>query len=268
MNINVNGNGKIALSSRSQQMTSFLIAVGAIGLFVISLTMINLDLVAFVGRLYRIPHILSLFMALEFSIFGEAIGELVVSIAMALAALLLGGVISLFLSFLAADNTAPSKTVAAAIKGLVSTIRAIPNIVLILMIMAALGLGPVAAVTSLTLSSIGYFTKAFASTIEEQDTALIESMRATGASWFQILVHGFFPNVMPSFLAWISIRLEMSISESISLGVIGAGGIGTMLSRAIRTHRHAEVSMLILIIFVTMLTIEILLNIVKKKANT
>lgn len=266
--MNINGNGKIALSSPKQQLTSILATVGAIGLFVFSLTMINLDMAAFIGRLYRIPRILGLFMALEFSIIGEALGQLIISIAMALAALLLGGIIALFLSFLAADNTTPSKAVAAAIKGLVSTIRAIPNIVLILMIMAALGLGPIAAVTSLTLSSIGYFTKAFASTIEDQDPALIETMRATGANWFQILVHGFFPNVMPSFLAWISIRLEMSISESISLGVIGAGGIGTMLSRAIRTHQHPEVSTLILIIFITMLTIEILLNIVKKKANT
>ena len=264
----INDSGKIALSSPKQQITSLLVAVGTVGLFVFSLSMINLDLASFFGRLYRIPRILSLFMALELSIVGDALGQLVVSIAMALAALLLGGIIALFLSFLAAENTAPSKTIAAAIKGLVSTIRAIPNIVLILMIMAALGLGPIAAVTSLTLSSIGYFTKAFASTIEEQDTALIESMRATGANWFQILVHGFFPNVMPSFLAWISIRLEMSISESISLGVIGAGGIGTMLARAIRTHQHPEVSTLILIIFITMLTIEILLNIVKKKANT
>jgi len=262
------GNGKIALTPMKERLTNLLIFVGAAALFIVSLTMMDLPIADFISRFERLPTILGLFMALEFSIFGQAIGQLVVSIAMALAALLLGGVISLFLSFLAAENTAPSKAVAALIKGFVSTIRAIPNLVLILLIIASLGLGYVAAVTSLTLSSIGYFTKAFASTIEEQDSSLIETMRSTGANWFQIVVHGFFPNVLPSFLAWISIRLEMSISESISLGVIGAGGIGTMLARSIRTHTHPEVSMLILIIFITMLTIEILLNIVKKKANT
>lgn len=264
----MNINEKIALTPRKEQLTNLLIAIGAISLFVISLMMMDLPLAAFMSRLERFPEILRLFMSLEFSIFSEAIGQLIISIAMALAALLLGGIISLFLAFLAAENTAPSKIVAAVIKGFVSTIRAIPSLVLILLIIASLGLGYVAAVASLTLSSMGYFTKAFASTIEEQPPSLIETMRSTGANWFQIVVHGFFPNVFPSFLAWISIRLEMSVAESISLGVIGAGGIGTMLARAIRTHRHPEVSMLILIIFSSMLTIEILLNIVKKKANT
>ena len=261
-------NGKIALTPRKEQWMNLLIATGVVGLFVISLTMMDLPLAAFMTRVERLPGVLRLFMSLDFTIFQEAIGQLVISIAMALAALLLGGVMSLFLAFLAAENTAPSKTLAAVIKGMVSTIRAIPNLVLILLIIASLGLGYVAAVASLTLSSIGYFTKAFASTIEDQSDSLIETMRSTGANWFQIVVHGFFPNVLPSFLAWISIRLEMSIAESISLGVIGAGGIGTMLARALRTHSHSEVSMLILIIFVTMLTVEIVLNMVKKKANT
>jgi len=261
-------NTKILLTPRNEQLRNIIIVFGAIMLFVISLVMVDLPLATFLDRLDRLPTILSLFMALELSILSDAIGQLIISIAMALAALLLGGMISLCFAFLAAENTAPSKTVAALIKGFVSTVRAIPSLVLILLIIASLGLGYVAAVASLTLSSMGYFTKAFASTIEEQDASLIETMRSTGANWFQIVVHGFFPNVLPSFLAWISIRLEMSISESISLGVIGAGGIGTMLARSIRMHQHAEVSMLILIIFVTMLTIEITLNVFKKKANT
>ena len=264
----MDANGKIVLTPMKERLTNMCIVLGATALFVVSLVMMDLPLAAFMSRFERLPTVLGLFMALDFSIFSEAMGQLVTSVAMALAALLLGGGISLLLAFLAAENTAPSKIVAALIKGFVATIRAIPNLVLILLIIASLGLGYVAAVASLTLSSMGYFTKAFASTIEEQPSSLIETMRATGANWFQIVVHGFFPNVLPSFLAWISIRLEMSIAESISLGVIGAGGIGTMLARSLRTHSHAEVSMLILIIFTTMLSIEIILNIVKKKANT
>jgi len=258
---------KIELTPKKEKLMNLLVAVSTIGLFVFSLVMMDLDLVSFVSRLERLPRILSLFMALDGSIFTDAIWQLLISIAMAIAALALGGIISLVLAFFAATNTAPSKPIAMLIKGFVSMIRAIPNLVLILLIIASLGLGPIAAVTSLTLSSIGYFTKAFASTIEEQSDDLMETMQSTGASWLQIVVHGFFPNVLPSFLAWISIRLEMSISESISLGVIGAGGIGTMLMRSLRTHQHPEVSMLILIIFVTMLTIELVLNRVKKRAS-
>ena len=258
---------KISLTPVKEQVKSVSIVTAAVLLFFVSLNLLELNVEAFVSRFSRIPTIMSAFMALDFSIVSLALSELVLSIAMAVSALALGGILSLVLAFLAAENTAPSKIVAGIIKGFVSTVRAIPSIVLILLIIASLGLGYIAAVTSLTLSSMGYLTKAFASTIEDQSSDLIESMRSTGANWFQIVVHGFFPNVLPSFLAWISIRLEMSISESISLGIIGAAGIGRMLNRAIRAHQHAQVSTLILIIFATMLTIEIVLNIVKKKAS-
>jgi len=261
-------NGSIALVPAKERFINFLIITGLVSLFAISLMMMDLPIAAFVSRFERLPLVMRQFMSLNFTIMADALGQLLISISMAIAALLLGGIVSLFLAFLSATNTAPSKIISVIIKGFVSTIRAIPNLVLILLIIASLGLGYVAAVASLTLSSMGYFTKAFASTIEDQDHALIETMQATGANWFQIVVHGFFPNVLPSFLAWISIRLEMSIAESISLGVIGAGGIGTMLIRSLRTHQHADVSLLILIIFTTMLSIEIVLNIFKKRANT
>ena len=260
-------NEKIALSPRNEQIRNTMIICAAVALFIVSLNQLDLDLETFISRLERLPRILGLFMSLDFTIIRDAMGELVLSIAMALSALAMGGILSLILGFLAAENTAPNRVVATIIKGFVSTIRAIPSVVLILLIIASLGLGYIAAVTSLTLSSMGYLTKAFASTIEDQSSDLTETMRSTGANWFQIVVHGFFPNVLPSFLAWVSIRLEMSISESISLGIIGAAGIGRMLSRAMRNHQHAQVSTLILIIFATMLAIEILLNLVKKKAN-
>jgi len=261
-------NGRIALTPKKEQLKNMLILFGAMALFFISIMALDLEVGRFISRLERLPTILRLFMALEFSIVGEGMIQLLTSIAIAIGALFLGGVLALILAFLVAENTAPSKIVATIIRVFVSTVRAIPNLVLILLIVASLGLGYIAAVTSLTLSTMGYLTRAFASTIEEQPSSLIETMRSTGANWFQVVVHGFFPNVFPSFLAWISIRLELSISDSITLGVIGAGGIGTMLSRAIRRHHHAEVSTLLLIIFVAVLVIEILLNKIKQRTNT
>jgi len=264
----MNVNGRIALTPKKEQLKNVLILFGTVALFLISIRMLDLDVATFISRLERLPTVLSLFMALEFSVVREGMIQLFISIAMAIGALFIGGILSLILAFLAAENTAPSKVVATIIKAFISTVRAIPNLVLILLIVASLGLGYIAAVASLTLSTMGYLTRAFASTIEEQPSSLTETMRATGANWFQIVIHGFFPNVFPSFLAWISIRLELSISDSITLGVIGAGGIGTMLSRAIRHHRHAELSTLLLIIFVAVLIIEILLNRIKQRTNT
>ena len=258
---------KIHLTPPKQRIMNWVVASGLVLLFLISLHFLDLNTAQFMARFSNLPNILRLFMALDMTVVGEGLLQLLVSFALAICSLIIGGIISIALAFLAAENTAPSKIMAEIIKSVVSTIRAVPSLVLILFIVASIGLGYTSAVVSLTLSGIGYLTKAFTSTIEDQSSNLIETMRSTGANWFQIVVHGFFPNVLPSFLAWTSIRLEMSIAESISLGVIGAGGIGFMLSRFIRQHDHAAASTLILIIFLSMLFVEITLNIFKKKAN-
>ncbi len=234
-------------------------------LFLISVHFLELDVERFVARAENFPEVFSRFMALNVTTLHAGIEQLLVSITLGICGLVIGGVVSFALAFLAADNIAFSRALSIFIKGTVSLIRAIPSLVLILMIVASLGMGNTAGVVGLTLSSIGYLTKAFISTIEEQDDAIIETLRSTGASWLQIVVHGFFPNVIPAFLAWLSIRMESSIAESISLGMVGAGGIGMLLSRAIRQHDHPTISTMILLIFITMFLLEIGLNQMKQK---
>jgi len=248
---------KIALAPASERITKLALLIGAVALFAVSINFLELDLPRFMSRLSNFPNIARLFMSVNMSIIPLGLQQLGVSIALGLCGLIIGGAVSFVLAFLAAENTTMSKPLAAAIKGLVSIIRAVPNLVLILMVVASIGIGYTSGVVGLTLSSIGYLTKAFISTIEEQDNAVAEALRATGANWFQIVFHGYLPGVVTGFLAWISIRIESSVAESISLGVIGAGGIGMLLSRAIRQHNHANISTLILIIFITMFIMEL-----------
>ena len=103
------------------------------------------------------------------------------------------------------------------------------------------------------------------SSIEEVPEEMIETMRATGASWLQLVFEGVLPNVSQAFTTWIAIRLEANVAESISLGMVGAGGIGTVLSRAISSYNYGKISMCIICIFMTMLLFELSMGQVKKK---
>ena len=258
---------KIALTPSKEKLKSLVILFSLLGLFSISTYFLELDLPRFLSRLENFPRIVRLFLALNLEAVRLGIEQLFISIALGICGLVVGGSVSFILAFLAAENITFSPVLSAIIKGGVSLIRALPNLVLILMIVASLGMGNTAGVVGLSLSTVGFLTRAFISTIEDQDDAIVETLRATGANRLQIIVHGFFPNVLPAFLAWISIRMESSIAESISLGIIGVGGIGMLLSRALRQHDHPTVSTLILIIFSTMFILEISLNRIKKNAR-
>jgi len=252
---------------KHQMFARFLTILTIIAIFLVSVNMLDLDFPRFLSRLENAPHVLSHFLALNLDGLPEIIYQLFISIAVGIVGLAIGCFLSFILAFMAAENVTFSKTVSLIIKSFISIIRAIPSLVLILMIVASLGFGYTSAVVGLVFSSMGYLTKAFIATIEEQDEAIIETLKTTGASKLQMMAHGLWPNVKNSFISWISIRLESNIADSISLGIVGAGGVGMLLSRAIRQHHFSQISTIILIIFSVMLLLEFGTAYLKRRLN-
>jgi len=258
---------KVRLTPVKQQVTAIVVLVLAITVFVVSLNMLSLDIPRFMARMERLPTIAGLFMGINWAIVPSGLEQLLVSFALGICGLIIGGIASFGLAFCGASNTTFFKPLAVAIKGFVGIVRAVPSLVLILMLVASLGMGYTAGVMGLTLSTVGYLTKAFIATIEEQDDHFAEALRSSGANWFQIIYHGYLPGVLTGFLAWISIRAETSVAESISLGVIGAGGIGMLLSRAIRQYNFHNISTLIIIIFISMFSMELIITQFRKRLS-
>ena len=252
-----------AVPIKKRIQTSGIVAI-LVTLFLFATRFANLDIARFVSRFGNFRRVLPHFLQINTAMILPGLRELTISFAMGVLGLVIGGVFAFFLAFLAADNIAPFKPLGIFIKTLASLIRAIPSLVLLLVIVAAIGLGYRTGVMGLAFSSFGYLTKAFIATIEEQDGDIIIAMRATGANWGQIVVHGLMPAVITGFLAWIALRLETSIAESISLGVVGAGGIGALLARAIRQFDYGTISTLIIIIFTAMFALELAMNRVRK----
>jgi len=234
-------------------------------IFIVSLHFANLDFARFISRLANVPRILRLLMAVNPAMVIPGLQAFFTSFVMGMVGLVLGGLFAFVLAFLAADNITPWKPLAVCIKAFVGIVRAVPGLVIILMIVAAIGFGYTTGVVALSISTMGYLTKAFIGTIEEQHRGVITAMRASGANWGQIVIHGLLPAVATGFLAWVAIRLETSVAESITLGIVGAGGIGTLLRRATRTFDYPTVTTLILIIFICMFILELIVGWVRRR---
>ena len=230
--------------------------LGLLGLFFGAIIWLQLDFQRFWQRAGSAGHVLGLFFDFNPQALPEIFYQLLTSAALGLGSLVIGFAISLPLALLAADNTAIFLPLAAAIKGGVAFIRAIPTLIMLLMAAASLGFGPASAMVGLVFSSTGYLTKAFIATIEEVEPAVFETMTSLGAGWFQTIGEGVLPSVKSSFLAWLSIRLESNIADSISLGIIGAGGVGMLISRGLRQHHFANVTTTLTVIFLTLALLE------------
>lgn len=254
----------IPLTQKNDRIRTIFITIGAILLFIVSVSFLNLDMATFMSRFEQSGEVIKHFLAIDTSDLGTVFSELLLSLSMAVASLVLGAIISFILACLGADNISPLPFLSAVIKGIMSVIRAIPSLVWILMIVASLGFGSLAGIIGMMFPTVGYLTKSFISSIEEVPAQVIETMKSTGANWFQLIQEGILPNVSKLFLNWLAIRVEGNVAESISLGMVGAGGIGTLLTRAISSYDYGRITFIVLVIFSTMFAVEMFVTRAKK----
>ena len=256
---------RIRLSPTSWKVRNAAVAVGIAAVFLCSANMLELDIVKFITRLGNAGRVLSRFWAFDLSFLPEALWGMLTSVSIAVTSLFVGFIISIVMSFLAASNTTPNIYLAALIKGGVAVIRAVPFLVWILMIVVSIGFGNTSGLVGMLFPTCGFLIKSFTTSIEDKGNDSIEAMRSVGAGWFNVVVKGVLPGVIGVMLSWLSIRLESNIAESISLGMVGVGGIGLLLMRALGAYQFERITVIIVVIVAVLLLTENAVNVCKRK---
>lgn len=155
-----------------------------------------------------------------------------ITLALAFLTTLLGAVVSFFLGLLAARNLS-SRWVSDIVKGFVSVVRAVPTVLWVLIFAIGAGLGSVAAVIGMSFHTVGQLIKNYSESFEEIDPGVIEALRASGASWIQIVFQAVLPSTISYLLSWTFIRFEINFEVAVAMGAAaGAGGIGYQLYMA------------------------------------
>lgn len=109
--------------------------------------------------------------------------------------------------------------------------RAIPDIIFALIFVAAVGLGPFGGVMALAVGSVGFMGKVFAEAIEAIDPEQVKAIRATGANRWQVISYAVLPQAMPLVLSYALLLFEGNVRSATILGLVGAGGVGFVLSK-------------------------------------
>ncbi|MFN3348388.1 phosphonate ABC transporter, permease protein PhnE [Pseudorhodoplanes sp.] len=190
----------------------------------------------------------------DFSRWQHWVKPLIDTLAMSVAGTALAVVISLPLALFAAPNTAPNAIVYQAARIVLAALRSVPEIIMGIIFVAAVGFGALPGVLALALHSVGMVGKFYAEAIEHVDPRPLEAARAAGASPFQVVTHAVMPQVLPQLADITIYRWEYHFRASAVLGIVGAGGIGFELIAALRIIRYDQVSaILITILFCVIL---------------
>lgn len=182
----------------------------------------------------------------------DKLGE---SIAMAMVATVTGIVLSVPVAFMAAENISP-RPLYYANRGLISLSRALHGLIVAIIAVKAVGIGPLAGIVAITFKTVGFFSKLLAEDIEDIDMGGVEAARAAGASPVQTLLYGVVPQVVPRFVGLTVYRWDINIRQSTVIGIVGAGGIGTLLLRAFERYDYAYVAAILSAIVAVVLVAE------------
>ncbi len=170
------------------------------------------------------------------------------TLALSIASTALAVVLSFPPALLAAANTTPHTVVYRLARGALNLLRSVPELILGIVFVAAVGFGALPGVLALGLHSVGMVGKFFAEAIEHADARPIEAARAAGASGFQIVWHAVLPQVLPQMADVTVYRWEYNFRASTVMGMVGAGGIGLELMSSLRLMEYREVAALLIAI--------------------
>ena len=184
----------------------------------------------------------------DWSAFGEMVQPAFQSIVIAFLGTVFGTLLAIVFALFAASNIT-NKWVRNITRFFIGLERSLPEIIIVLLLIAAFGLGPMAGILTLTLGCIGMIGKLLADVIEELDPVMMESMASVGANKLQVIIFGVLPQIMPNLISYTLFRFEINIRLSVILGAVGAGGIGYELdySFGMLQYHRAFTALLVII---------------------
>ena len=176
---------------------------------------------------------------------------------MAVLSTLMGFVFALLLSFLSAKNVTPNIYSYHLVKRFLEFLRGVPEIIFAILFVWALGVGPLAGIIAITIHTTGALGKLFSEVHENADLKTCEAIRSHGGNWVSEMRYGIIPKVLPNIISYALLRFEINIRASTVIGFVGAGGIGQELYLVINFNYYEEVSAIILLIILTVITIDV-----------
>ena len=186
----------------------------------------------------------------------EYVYLMVETLNIALVSTLIGFSFGFLLCFLAASNLVTRRWLSFFVRRFMEVLRAFPEIVIAGFFLAILSLGAVPAIIAVSIHTIGALGKMFYEVVENADMRPEEGLRAAGANWPERVWFGIVPQVMPNFLSYALLRLEINVRASTIIGAVGGGGIGEALRLSISQTHEAKTLAIVLLLLLTIIAVD------------
>ncbi|RZJ42098.1 MAG: phosphonate ABC transporter, permease protein PhnE [Brevundimonas sp.] len=220
------------------------------------------------GNLFSAPEKMQrygkAFLSPDFSQWRLLVGQMWLTVQIALWGTFLAVFLAVPLSLMASRNLSPAWLVWP-VRRVMDLLRSVPDLVVATLFIVAVGLGPLAGVLAIALNTAGVLAKLFSEAVESIDKGPIEGVKATGAGGLHEIAWGVIPQVAPLWTSFALYRFESNSRAATVLGLIGAGGIGQTLFESLQAFEYSKVSTIAIIIVVAVTLIDMLSQAMRKR---
>ncbi len=197
----------------------------------------------------------------EFETFWDAgVGLMVITIFMAIVATAFAVALAVPLSFLGARNVMTGNPITSAVYALVrvffTVVRSIDILILAVVAVVLFSTGNAAGVFAIAFHNVGVMGKLYSEAVEGIDPGPIEAITSTGANRFQVIWTAVLPQIVNPYISLTIYRLDTNVRLAPVLGLMGAGGIGTLLFQNMNLLRYHASGALIFLIVITVVVMD------------
>jgi phosphonate transport system permease protein len=256
--------GRVRPPWTRQRVQRFGFAWGALAVVVLSLWVAKINPLQAITSLRQIWDTVRLYFPPDFSTDrSNLISGTLESASVAMVATSVGFVLAVPIGLLAARNVS-DKWVYRAARGFLVVVRAVPELILAIVFVVAVGLGLVAGAFALIVGTVGFMSKLVADGIEEVPPMPREAVLSAGATRLQETATSVVLPAAPALVGSGLYMLDVNFRSSTILGLVGGGGIGFILFQSVQILAYRTTGAVIISTFAVVLVIEIITNWVRK----
>lgn len=189
----------------------------------------------------------------NFDILPKAILAIIETIFIAFLATFIAVPFAFFLSFVGAKNIMKGPvafTVYMSLRTFLNIVRSVEPLIWAIIFSVWVGIGPFAGMLTLMLHSVASLTKQYSEIVECIFDGPVEGIKATGASRLQTIRFGVVPQIVLPYISFTIYRWDINVRMATIIGLVGGGGIGTMLIQYQGQALWREVGCIVVVIAV------------------
>jgi phosphonate transport system permease protein len=147
-------------------------------------------------------------------------------------------------------------------------LRAVPDFIWAIILVAMIGLGPLTGALALALNITGILAKVYSELWDSVEENEYEQVRVLGAGRLKTFFYGIRPLASRGILSFTLMRAECAIRNAAVIGAVGGGGLGAEIWYQVRFGAWDKVTTLILFTLLLTLTADLAGNYLRRQLRT